>query len=109
MGSNVFTPAGAVGGTVEIAATAASANVQLADTSSNATEVEFTNEGPDSVFVVLGDSAVAATVPNGATPGGYVILAGQSKLVRRATPQTHAAAICDAGETARVLDRKSVV
>jgi hypothetical protein len=100
MGSNAFTPGGAAGNTVALAATASTGSVALPTLDPAYPEIEITNDGPSEVFVVLGGSAVTATVPT-STAGGYPILAGQSKIVRR-NGATHIAAICNSGETAAV-------
>jgi hypothetical protein len=69
----------------------------------NAEQVEFTNEGPNSVFVILGTASAVAVAPVAAgASGGYVIGAGQSKLVDRSVADTHFAAITNAAELARV-------
>lgn len=103
MAENVFTPGGAAGNTVEIAATAASAAVALPTAEAAYPEIEVTNaDSLNTVFVLLGSSAsMTVAAPAGATPGGYPILPGQSKVISR-NGATHAAAICDAGLTAQV-------
>ena len=93
MSSNAFVPL--YQGTSQIAATAASARVALAE--SDERNIEISNAGPDTVFVELGGSSVAAVAAS-----GYPILAGQSKVVRNVQKHTYAAAICAATQTATV-------
>lgn len=82
-------------GTVKIDATSASARVALSPAFSDT--IEVSNEGTDTVFVCLGGSGVTAATTD------YPVLAGQSKVIPRASAaQTYGAAICASGKTATV-------
>ena len=87
--------------TVSLAADATTDRVALSGNYFN--QIEVSNEGNYTVFITFGTSAVTAAVPNGATGGGYPILAGQSKAVTVAPGVTHAAGICASGETTDVF------
>ncbi len=94
-GFNVFTPKTA--GTVTITSAATTANVLLTKPAS-ATVVRVKNiDATNLAFVAFGTSAVAATVPSGATPGSMTISPGETVLVGIAEGVTHAASICSAG------------
>jgi hypothetical protein len=92
--NNLFTPKST--GTTSITSAVTSARVALVP--SNSRQLVVTNsDATNAAFVELGGSAVAAVVPNGATPGSMPILPGTSRSITISDGVTHAAAICSAG------------
>jgi hypothetical protein len=87
-------------GTTSLAVTSATGNRVLA--SAGAASVVLTNIGPSDCFGRFGNFAVEATVPSGATAGGFPVLAGSQTTVRPDTGDTHLALICASGGTATV-------
>lgn len=84
MNVSAFTP----GATVTLTAATVSSASQL---SSTGAAVEVQNAGSVAVFVKFGDSTVTAAVTD------YPVLAGQSKLIGRASSQTYIATITASG------------
>jgi hypothetical protein len=72
-------------GTVTLAATAVTSRTAIAKGNN---QLEITNAGPDTVFVEVGDSTVAAVVAT-----GYPILLGATRLISVNPLATHIAAI----------------
>lgn len=86
-------------GTTSLAVTATTGNRVLAQ---RGEAITLTNVGPSMVFARFGDASVTATVPSGATAGGFPVMAGTQTVVRSDFGDTHLALICDAGGTATV-------
>ena len=70
--------------TVGISATASSVPVTLPvplQGQQPPSAYEFVNVGAATVFVALGPSGTAATVPTGSTPGSYCVPAGTRRII----------------------------
>lgn len=87
-------------GTTSLAVTATTGARVLA--SSGAASVVLTNIGPSDCFGRFGASDVTATVPSGATAGGFPVLAGSQTVLKADSGDTHLALICASGGTATV-------
>jgi hypothetical protein len=87
-------------GTTSLAVTATTGRRLLAD--SGAGSVVLTNVGPSICFARFGNVAVEATVPSGATAGGFPVLAGTQTVVMPDAGDTYLALICATGQTATV-------
>lgn len=83
-------------GTVGITNSTSSANVALVPLGANQVRVKNI-DATNSAFVAFGASGVAATVPNGATPGSFPVGPGESIIVSISPAVTHAASIAAAG------------
>jgi hypothetical protein len=92
--SNLFTPKST--GTTSITSAVTSARVALVPSGQHQLAI-YNADTSNSAFVEFGDSTVAATVPNGATPGSMPIGPGQIRGITIAPGVTHAASICSAG------------
>src|SRR5690348_6636529 len=83
-------------GTVQISASTASSNVNLAG---SVEQLRIVNSGSADAFVEFGDSSVTATAPSGSTAGSMRIFAGTVELITLQPNVTHAAAITSSGST----------
>jgi hypothetical protein len=86
-------------GTTSLAVTATTGRRLLAD--SGAGSVMLTNVGPSVAFGRFGNVAVEATVPSGATAGGFPVPLGQT-VWRPDVGDTYLALINDTGGTSTV-------
>lgn len=86
--------------TVELSVSGTTSNVALNDTA-NGASILLSNVGDQDCFIVFGTSAVTASVPNGATNGGFPVLANSQTLttVPGNTKVTHVAAITASSTT----------
>ena len=94
MSNHPFTPKTA--GTVSITSAVTTANVALVPLGANQVRVKNV-DATNIAFVAFGASNVAATVPDGATPGSFPVGPGESIIVSISPAVTHAASICGAG------------
>jgi hypothetical protein len=97
MNVNSFSPQ--TTGTVSITSAVTSANVALLNKPSSCTCRVYNSDATNIAFVEFGTAnTVAATVPNGATPGSLPIAPGQSvNIAIPEGPAMFAASICSAG------------
>jgi len=83
-------------GTVSITSAVTSARVALVPLGANQCRIKNL-DATNIAYVVFGDSTVVATLPAGATPGGFPVGPNESIIVSISPIVTHVAAICSAG------------
>src|ERR1700759_4956135 len=95
MANNLFT--GQATSTVSITSAITTANVALGNKNASNVCRVYNSDAANIAFVEFGGASVAATVPNGATPGSVPIGPGQTAGFSIPESATYAASSCLAG------------